>query len=751
MEKFQARQFTARYNRIMLYTLSAVLLVSIILIAIQTISKQKHNKIQLIDQFKTESVAIDNLIVRVTVLLNLMQSDAEAFLINPRSKGSTLYENVSSIGGNQYGLDTIPMPYEKVDAANLTGDGDILTLLPKVKDEIEMAFTLNSAFKSISQSIPNAAWVYYTSKNHFINIYPWVHSSEFKFSSELYEKDFYTLGVPEKNPDKIIFWTPIYLDEAGKGMMVTAAKPVYRQKEFLGTLAIDFTLGELADYVKGFRQGKGQLFMVNSYGQLIAHPHIALTNKTVFKDALPSQVDMALADLSCDGLSLSDLTKGYQYICYQMKNAPWKVIYLEEIPHILTGIFSFMGALFITLLLALGFLVFLMKRITFREFIYPAELLVRHIFHQGINEQDNPHPVPSPWLPWFSKITDTFEQNRTLINEIKKKNTELTDLNISLERYMPKFVLVISLDDGRSGAQVGSYFTDVLAKNNTDKKTAYLEYPGFRNISADFGYDKTELIHQHKNGFEIWNDFDLGDVPVEAQSSLLMTKLLNQYTNIVMHSTIKGDLESFIETYLEPLFRYSKAIVVMVPDDDHSLENSTRVVKKIQEYVRQDQTTVHTLANPMHEKVVTSPQVDFEIPFAAELRAFSQHEFAVPKQAQGIINEMVDRIERVHQISVFIPTTINIDEPFDSSIYVEKAMLFLGEKFGGATSSQARGVWNSDESGMVNELVHLVVSYTTEDDLNRFANEVIEFIKGLKQELNQEAMALEINKKLILV
>jgi hypothetical protein len=78
-------------------------------------------------------------------------------------------------------------------------------------------------------------------------------------------------------------------------------------------------------------------------------------------------------------------------------------------------------------------------------------------------------------------------------------------------------------------------------------------------------------------------------------------------------------------------------------------------------------------------------------------------------------------------------------------------MVFLGEKFGGATSSQARGVWNSEESGIVNEMVHLVVSYTTEDDLNRFANEVIEFMKSLKYELQQEAMALEINKKMILV
>lgn len=62
MEKFEARQFTARYNKIMLYTFLAVLLVSALLISIQTMSEAKYKNNQLIEQFKTEAVAIDNLI-----------------------------------------------------------------------------------------------------------------------------------------------------------------------------------------------------------------------------------------------------------------------------------------------------------------------------------------------------------------------------------------------------------------------------------------------------------------------------------------------------------------------------------------------------------------------------------------------------------------------------------------------------------------------------------------------------------------
>jgi len=751
MEKFETRQFTTRYNKIMLYTFLAVLLVSALLISIQTISEAKYKNNQLIEQFKTESVAIDNLIVRVTVLLDSMQNNGQDFFLNPRPTASIYFNGLSAIGDSEYGLDTIPSPYAIKDAGNLTGKGNIAAFTEDLKNEIEMAFSLNSAFKSTLQSVPNAAWVYYTSKNEFINIYPWVPSSDFKFTNKLYKKEFYTLGVPEVNPNRDIFWTSVYLDEAGKGTMVTAAKPIYRNNEFLGTVAIDFTLEELGNYVKAFRPGLGELSIINSSGQLLAHTNITLTENSIFKEAIPEGINIDTNGASCDDLKLVQLNQGYQYICYQLKSAPWHVIYIEKNPSFVRSIFSSIGTVFVVLLASLGILLYFIKKITFREFIYPAESLVRHISREGVDEKAPTRFVPSAWLPWFTTISETFLQNRNLINEIKQKNTELTDLNIALERYMPKFILVVSLEQGSGATTIGSYFAGSLAKNHSDKKTVYMEYPAANKISVEFGYDQNERVHKHTNGFDIWNDFDLGEVPEGAESSLLMTKILNQYANIVMHARIKGDIDHFIDTYLEPLFRYTKAIVVMVPNTDKNGENTASVVKSIQRHVRQDQTTLYTILDRVNENIDLDMRVNFDIPHIADLPPVTSASFNIPAPAAKVINEIVERIERVHQICIFIPTTINIDQPFDSTIYVNRTMVFLGEKFGGATSSQARGVWNSDDSGIVNEVVHLVVSYTTEDDLNRFANEVIEFIKLLKTELQQEAMALEINKKMILV
>lgn len=108
-------------------------------------------------------------------------------------------------------------------------------------------------------------------------------------------------------------------------------------------------------------------------------------------------------------------------------------------------------------------------------------------------------------------------------------------------------------------------------------------------------------------------------------------------------------------------------------------------------------------------------------------------------------------MERVHQISVFIPTTIDVNQKVDTSYYVHKTLDFFGEKFGGATSTQAEGAWNSDTVGVVTEVVHIVVTYTTENNLNKFVDDVIDFVKAMKAELHQEAMAIEINSKMIII
>ena len=762
MEPVKESQFTRRYNKIMFITSFVVICISIALIVLQISHQVEHENNQLIEDVRSRSVAVDNLIVSITEHLNLMQTKAETFFLDCDSADhSKAFNSLSNKNNTFYDLDEIPSPYSESQVGNLTGEGNPNDFSASLITELEMALSLNSLFEAAKQNIPNSAWIYYTSKNNFINIYPWVPSGKFQFSQELYTHEFYTWGLPSVNPDRKIFWTPAYLDEYGEGLMVTAAKPVYREDEFIGTVAIDVTLDRLTEYVQGFKETAGTVMIVNEQNQLIAHPELALSENDIIytlEDALPESLQVNPSRLfEKEPLQLVELN-AHQSTWYRLKNAPWKVLFISKEQNIVFRILSMVGTVFFILLVALSVMLFTSKQITSQEFIRPAENLVRHIAKESENEPSPVPKVPHAWLPWFREISRIFTENRNLIQEIKEKNEILTEMNISLERYMPKFILLINIKKGSGGTTIGNFFADTLAKIDPAKKTVYMEYPAPEKILADFDIDSTQQIYKHPNGYDIWSSYKLGVIPDDAKSSLLVTKILDNYDNIVVNVSLRkgNNIEKELEIEILPMLKYAKAVVFLIPPDEQHCDATVQMVNVIKKYVRQTKTNFYILVNRKEdkEKDKVYSNFDLEIPFIptdAENFKVGKDKFAVPGQVKPVLTRIVDQVERVHHISVFIPTTMDVDKKFDTSAYVQKTLDFFGEKFGGATSTKADGAWKSDSEGMVNEVVYVVISYVTESDLNNYIDNVIDFVKTVKTELHQEAMSIEINNKMILV
>ena len=758
MKKFEEKQFTAYYNKLMLATLGVVLLISFALVGLQVRQQARHEEAQLAEQFKTRSIAIDNLIVSVSEHLKLMQRQAEAYFLDPTHGASRLHAALGQTDAVQYSLDQIPLPYAEPDVGNLTGQGSLAHLPPDIHEEMEMALGLNRLFKGVQTNIPNAAWVYYTSQRKFSNIYPWVPSSRARFTEAFYLKPFYSLGLPANNPKREIRWTPLYIDEYGKGMMVTATQPIYRGADFLGTVSIDITLDELTAYVRGFAENTGALMIVNEDGQLIAHPTATSAGDTkirLFQDTLPEALKASAASLF-QAEALKPMRRdAHSVIWYGLTHAPWKVVYVVKEPGVLAGAFSKAGLVFLALLGALTIMIVSMRMVTFREFIRPAESLVRHIFLEGQNKASAVGTQPRQWLPWFGEVSQAFAQNRALLEEINQKNQQLTDMNISLERYTPTFILLLSPAGGNGGTTVGNLFADTLARKDPSKATVYLEFPQPEKVAHDLGIDAAQPIYRHPNGYDIWTSYDLAQMPQAGITSLLMAKVLHHYDNVVISATVQGPAEEFIGSALEPMFRYAKAIVLLVPPqgaEDASVKQMARQIKK---NLRQEQAHVYLLSNSTTPGPTAdggaAAGADFDLPFIAEGLRLTKERFDCPGRVGAVIGKLVDRVERVHQIAAFIPTTTAVDQPADTREVVQRTLTYFSELFGGATSSQGEGAWNSEVSGVVNERVHLVVSYITESELSLHADDVIDFIKKIKAELGQEAMAIEINRKLILV
>jgi hypothetical protein len=141
-----------------------------------------------------------------------------------------------------------------------------------------------------------------------------------------------------------------------------------------------------------------------------------------------------------------------------------------------------------------------------------------------------------------------------------------------------------------------------------------------------------------------------------------------------------------------------------------------------------------------------------DIPFLASLpSSVEQRLDTLPPSLAQVAQALADRLGRTHQIGVYVPTTLGVNQSADTRIWLEKTLAFMGQLFGGATSHQAQGMWGSQTAELVSETIYIVKSYVTQSDLDKHLPTVVEYVESLKHELKQEAMALEVNQKLMLI
>lgn len=231
-----------------------------------------------------------------------------------------------SPSGDLYTLDALGSMDLIKDAGNLTGLGQ----MDRSADLIEnhgLALAYNPHFKSLYDTLPGIAWIYYTGAEGFINIYPWVPSSEYHFTSSDFQRPFYHLGTPLMNPNRMRYWTPVYLDSAGKGLMVTVSKPVYDADTFRGVVSLDFTLTTLSSLMDPSYRS----FVMNDEGQVLAGTHESVRKAKdilTVKEYLGSQ---AAKDLDLIIYSRKDLLSssgGYYVFSTVIDNSSWTLVSL---------------------------------------------------------------------------------------------------------------------------------------------------------------------------------------------------------------------------------------------------------------------------------------------------------------------------------------------------------------------------------------------------------------------------------------
>ncbi len=401
------------------------------------------------NHFRERVKTIDGLLGNIRSQVRTLQLSAESDLTDRALNAipiiplafDALLDNAD---GDFFHLNDYQPPLTEEMVGNLTGNGSIQRRSPEFYRELYMALNLNHRFRAIAENLSDLSWVYYLSKNDFINIYPWAPASEFRYSPQLKEHEFFRRSLPSPNPERQTFWTRAYLDVYGKGPMTTCSAPVYEGQHFMGTVAIDLTIEFLSSLMRDFPTTNGSLLLINSDRQLLAHPTLISTdNLTIptLQDALPGDLQETAANL--ESLPAWQLTQlgSWSVLHAPLQNAPWKVLFFQQRPSQAKSFVAQLGGGPLTALLVLLGMICTMAFLNHQHIVWPSEQMLHFI--NALNRRKTPFidaRIPSMWRPWFENIEKIFRDNQALAEEnrqdivildqrVKERTIELERLN----------------------------------------------------------------------------------------------------------------------------------------------------------------------------------------------------------------------------------------------------------------------------------------------------------------------------------
>lgn len=113
--------------------------------------------------------------------------------------------------------------------------------------------------------------------------------------------------------------------------------------------------------------------------------------------------------------------------------------------------------------------------------------------------------------------------------------------------------------------------------------------------------------------------------------------------------------------------------------------------------------------------------------------------------------KLINMFKLSSKVTVYVPSTKDINIEVDTSEWVNKTATLLSNCFGGATSCETLGYWTSPQKGLVRERTTQVFAYCSDSDLQEKIEDVINLCETMKEDLNQDAIALEINGEMYFI
>lgn len=312
-----------------------------------------------------------------------------------------------------------------------------------------------------------------------------------------------------------------------------------------------------------------------------------------------------------------------------------------------------------------------------------------------------------------------------------------------------KLAMVFGVGNASGQTTLGTALAMTLAQV-TQSKAVYTEHPNPDDLHTQFPqWSATDEVFAHTGSFDLAAIKTSPGLPPTVRTTLVMDKLLGEYPNIVIG--VPGKIDDTITYMLE---QASQIIIVYSPQDV-VLPQLYELVEELRRLMHPEKTNLFLVANhtTLGLKAENAPmRVDFEIPYLGDgvntLGAKRLDD--LPLALSKVTDMLADRLGRTNQIGVYLPAAL--DNPdLDPNRFVQETLSFLGSIFGGATATTTETQGTASDGSAVPETLHVVRTYVTKADLDHHLSAVLGFVEQLKLKLGQEALAIEVNAKLMLI
>ena len=289
--------------------------------------------------------------------------------------------------------------------------------------ELDLALDLFTPMRLAHLGAPQLRWSYYLSaRGDFMTMYPFVPSSEFVALGDYHDMheliarwlgyDVFVDGTPAHDPDRRPYWTGVYSDAGGAGLMVSHAAPASTNSHWLGIIGTDILLSYLSDFLQRIDWPVGTVWIVDNSGKVLATRFGTRAFPAVTS---AKQLPQPLADLPLAQVLEAERTfrhlEGNWVVTERLGESPFSLLYAVP-DHALMGLilprFKPYALILATLMLALLAAHYLLQH----RFVRPALLLVRHIQNES-QGGEGVRGVPLLWRPWFDAVSAAFAGART--------------------------------------------------------------------------------------------------------------------------------------------------------------------------------------------------------------------------------------------------------------------------------------------------------------------------------------------------